>query len=99
MNLSKVKKEENKILDKYLKNFVILFRKCDFDNNGILNEEEFKELLKNLKIYDDHLEENANRLLHIIDPQNHKQIIFSDCVSLFKMVNKKFLFFLGNASD
>jgi Ca2+-binding EF-hand superfamily protein len=72
--------------DKYMKNFVLLFRKSDTDNNGIINEEEFFEFLKNLNIYDDFLEENAIRLLNIIDPHNHKQIIFSECVSLFKMV-------------
>jgi len=101
MNLSRIK-EEFKILfqdfqkivlefqiksrDRYLKNFVKLFRKCDQDNNGILNEDEFLILLKNLNVYDDFLEENAYRLLNIIDPHNHKQIIFSECVSLFKMV-------------
>lgn len=74
--------------DRYLKNFVILFRKSDTDNNGILNEEEFFLLLKNLNVYDENLEENAIRLLNIIDPHNYKQIIFSECVSLFKMVIK-----------
>ena len=73
--------------DRYLKNFVALFRRSDSDNNGIINEEEFFELLKNLNVYDDYLEENAIRLLNIIDPHNHKQIIFTECVSLFKMVN------------
>jgi len=72
--------------DRYLKNFVALFRRSDSDNNGIINEEEFFELLKNLNVYDDYLEENAIRLLNIIDPHNHKQIIFTECVSLFKMV-------------
>jgi hypothetical protein len=74
----------------YLKNFVILFRKSDSDNNGVLNEEEFYLLLKNLNIYDEYLEENAIRLLNIIDPNNHKTIIFSECVSLFKMVIRFF---------
>lgn len=72
--------------DKYLKNFVALYKKSDTDNNGIINEEEFFELLKNLNVYDDYLEENAIRLLNIIDPHNHKHIIFTECVSLFKMV-------------
>lgn len=79
--------------DRYLKNFVYLFRKADADNNGILNEEEFFELLKNLNVYDDYLEENAIRLLNIIDPHNHKQIIFTECVSLFKMVRSAKVYF------
>jgi len=70
----------------YLKNFVILFRKSDTDNNGVLNEDEFYLLLKNLNVYDEYLEDNAIRLLNIIDPNNNKAIIFSECVSLFKMV-------------
>jgi len=73
--------------DRYLKNFVALFKKSDTDNNGMLNEQEFFELLKNLNVYDDYLDENAIRLLNIVDPHNHKQIIFTECVSLFKMVS------------
>jgi len=106
MNISK-NKDENKISfkdfqkcildyqiksrDRYLKNFVSSFRKSDKDNNGVINEEEFYELLTNIKIYGELLEENAVRLLNIIDPNNNKQIIFSDCVSLFKMVYNHFL--------
>lgn len=71
--------------DKYLRNFVYLFKKCDSDNNGILNEEEFVNLLGSLGIYGDMIEENALRLLTIIDPYNNKQVTFSDCVSLFSM--------------
>ena len=75
--------------DRYLKNFVLLFRKSDTDNNGVLNEDEFYLLLKNLNVYDENLEDNAIRLLNIIDPHNNKQNIFSECVSLFKMVIKR----------
>ena len=79
--------------DRYLKNFVLLFRKSDTDNNGVLNEDEFYLLLKNLNVYDENLEDNAIRLLNIIDPHNNKQIIFSECVSLFKMVIKTKIFY------
>lgn len=108
--MSRVKEENNKILfkelqkivmdyqiksrDKYLKNFVALFRRSDTDNNGVIDEEEFYFLLKNLHIYDDYLEENAIRLLNIIDPNNTKQIIFSECVALFKMVSIIYFIFL-----
>jgi Ca2+-binding EF-hand superfamily protein len=73
--------------DKYLKNFVYLFKKVDLDNNGIINEDEFVTLLSFFNIYGDQLEENSLRLLSIIDPFNNKQITFSECVSLFSMVN------------
>ena len=76
--------------DKYLRNFVQIFKKCDADNNGILNEDEFVKLLSNIGIYQE-IEENALRLLTVIDPYNNKQITFSECVSLFSMVrNIKF---------
>lgn len=70
--------------DRYLKNFCYLFRKCDSDFNGLLNEEEFINLLSILKIYPvEKFQENAKRLLSIIDPLNHKVISYSDCVNLF----------------
>lgn len=72
--------------DKYLKNFVRLFKKVDTDNNGILNEDEFINLLSSFNVYNNQLEENSLRLLAIIDPYNNKQITFSECVSLFSMV-------------
>ena len=42
-----------KLREKYLKNFVKLFKTIDEDNNGIINEEEFIELVKSLKIYNE----------------------------------------------
>ena len=72
--------------DKYLKNFVYLFKKCDNDNNGIINEEEFVSLLSMMGVYGDQLEDNSIRLLTVVDPYNNKQITFSECVSLFSMV-------------
>ena len=56
----------------------------DSDFNGLLNEEEFINLLEILKIYPlQTIDENANRLLEVVDPQNHKLISFSDCVNVF----------------
>lgn len=75
-----------KTRDKYLKSFVMLFKKCDSDNNGILNEDEFIQLLESFNIYGDQLEDNSIRLLNLVDPYNNKQITFSECVSLFSMV-------------
>ena len=72
--------------DKYLRNFVYLFKKSDLDNNGILNEEEFVGLLSFMGVYGDAIEENAQRLLNQVDPYNNKQITFSESVSLFSLV-------------
>lgn len=75
-----------KTREKYLKNFVYLFKKCDYDNNGIINEEEFVYLIELTGNYRLTVQENSLRLLNIIDPYNNKQITFSECVSLFSMV-------------
>ena len=39
-----------------------------------------------MNIYGSDIEENALRLLNIIDPYNNKQITFSETVSLFSSV-------------
>ncbi len=72
--------------DRYLRNFVSLFKKFDSDNNGIINEEEFVNILSSSNVYGDALEEQTFRLLTIIDPNNNKQITFSECVSLYSQV-------------
>ena len=98
INLSKTKDEFNipfkdlikilhefqiKLREKYLKNFVIIFKKFDTDNNGIINEEEFINMLYNMNIFGNKLKENVVTLLTLIDPNNNKQITFSECVNLF----------------
>jgi len=62
-----------------------LFKKCDLDNNGIINEEEFVHLVELTGHYRLRIDENSIRLLNIVDPYNNKQITFSECVSLFSM--------------
>jgi len=69
--------------DKFLKNFIYIFKKADVDNNGIISEEEFANLVNMIGVYREDFNEQVSRLLHIIDPFNKQQIIFSDCVSLF----------------
>ena len=69
-----------------MKNFVGLFKKFDSDNNGIVNEDEFVNILASTNFYGEYLEEQTMRLLSVIDPNNNKQITFSECVSLFSQV-------------
>ena len=69
--------------EKQLKNFVQLFKSVDKDNNGIINEEEFVNLLYNMNIFGDQLKRKIVELLTQIDPYNNKQITFSECVNLF----------------
>ena len=99
-NLSKNKEEMNipykdfirivcnhqiKTRDKYLKNFVKLFKKYDNDSDGILNEEDFINLVKSIPYCQNNIEEYIFKFLSIIDPFNNKKITFSECVSLFSM--------------
>ena len=72
-----------KLREKYLKNFVSLFKNVDKDNNGIINEEEFVSLLYNMNIFGEQLKIKIVELLTEIDPYNNKQITFSECVNLF----------------
>jgi Ca2+-binding EF-hand superfamily protein len=69
-----------------LKNYVQAFKRHDTDNDGIINEEEFLQLLNSLDIFGDNSEDETLRLLNIIDPYNNKQITFSETIALFSMV-------------
>jgi len=71
--------------DKYLKNFVTLFRKHDSDLDGILNENEFANLIRDIPYCKNNEDEYIFRFLSIIDPFNNKKITFSECVSLLSM--------------
>ena len=73
---------------KYLKPFIKLFQTIDTDRDGVLDEEQFVVLIKNMNIFDD---ENIQRIieefLNNIDPYQNKHIIFSDIVELFSKIN------------
>ena len=100
INLAKLKEELNisykeflKLLcdhhiknrDKYLKNFVKLFRKYDTDLDGVINEDEFIGLMKEIPYFQNDIDNYIIKFLSIIDPFNNKKITFSECVSLFNM--------------
>ena len=51
-------------------------------------------ILSLTNFYGEYLEEQIQRLLSVIDPNNNKQITFSECVSLFSQVNKILLNYL-----
>lgn len=73
-----------RLRDKYLKNFTLIFRQVDKDSNGIINEEEFVNLINLMNICPKSLlSENVDRLLNTVDPFNNKQITYSECVNLF----------------
>jgi len=67
--------------EKFLKNFVTYFKIVDRDNNGILDENEFKELSSHFENHK--IETDTGKYLVVVDPYSHEQITFSQCVSLF----------------
>ena len=70
--------------DKQLKNFVELFKSVDTNRDGIINEEEFGELIQRMKIFkEDDVENKIFQFLEIIDPFDNQKITFSECVSFF----------------
>ena len=74
-----------KFRDKQLKNFVILFKRIDTDKNGILNEEEFSELVRSFQIYnEDEIDDKIFNFLSKIDVFDNQKITFSECISFFQ---------------
>jgi len=82
--------------DKYLKTFSGIFKKFDSNNDGLLNEQEFLGFMENLSSYTTYIQENLDRFLNTLDPYNHKNINFSDCVALFASVIYIIIEILGN---
>ena len=48
--------------ENYIKKFVTLFKELDRDTNGVLNEEEFKEMIKAMNVTSS---EDIDRLLQL----------------------------------
>lgn len=67
--------------EKFLEKFIYAFKSIDSDNNGVINEAEFRELVQSMDVIDD--EEEVNYLLQMIDPFNNQQMTFSELVHLF----------------
>lgn len=68
----------------FLKKFTLLFKSYDTDNNGILSENEFLNMiLKKSKELSLHIEAYIDKILLKVDPFGNKIINFSDCVTMF----------------
>ena len=67
--------------EEYLKTFVAVFKTVDADENGVLDEKEFRKLVSKLNI--GLTGGDCDRFLQILDPFDNQQITFSDIVGLF----------------
>lgn len=68
--------------EKFLYKFIVMFKQVDIDNNGVLNEEEFIDLVKRMKICAED-EQEIMKFLEVVDPYNNQEITFSEIVHLF----------------
>lgn len=71
--------------EKFLEKFIVIFKSIDTDNNGVINEDEFRDLISSMDVIQN--EEEVNYLLQVIDPYNNQQMTFSELVHLFSSVS------------
>ena len=70
--------------DKQLKNFLELFKSVDSNKDGIINEEEFTELVQKMKLFkEEETEDKIYKFLEKIDPFDNQKFTFSECVNFF----------------
>jgi len=68
--------------EKFLYKFIVVFKQIDGDNNGVVNEDEFIELVKRMRIWEGN-EEEITKFLEVVDPYNNQEVTFSEIVHLF----------------
>ena len=73
---------------KYLKPFVKLFQSIDTNRDGILDEEQFVHLIKNMNIFEEqNIVQIVEEFLNNLDPYGYKRVTFSEIVELFTKIN------------
>jgi hypothetical protein len=65
--------------ERFLSRFVRIFKQFDVDRNGIVNELEFRNILRGVD--PQKTEEAVTALLDVVDPHNNQLITFSECVT------------------
>ena len=78
-----------KLRKKYLYNLFVLFSKEDSKKTGIINLENFKQLIKNSDIIKDEkkIEEVTKKLIEILGQEESGQITFTDVVEILENLN------------
>ena len=66
--------------EKFLYDFTQLFKQVDTDRNGIINEDEFRDLIVQMRVL--HKDEDLIVLLQIVDPYNNQKMTYSEIVHL-----------------
>ncbi|CDW80904.1 UNKNOWN [Stylonychia lemnae] len=66
--------------EKFLYRFTQLYKEVDADNNGIINEDEFRELMAKMTVIE--REDEVQYLLQLVDPYNNQRMTFSEIVHL-----------------
>ena len=70
--------------DKQLKIFVDLFKSVDTNRDGIINEDEFSELIQKMKIFkEEEIENVIFQYLEKLDPFDYQKFTFSECINFF----------------
>lgn len=67
--------------ERFLQKFNWRFKRFDSDQDGILNEQQFKDLANSLGVLNN--EKEVENLLHLVDPYNNKRMTYSELVSMF----------------
>jgi Ca2+-binding EF-hand superfamily protein len=65
----------------FLKAFLELFKQIDTDNNGVIDQDQFRDLVRSLNVGTN--EADLTRLLDLVDPHGNGQTTFSECVTVF----------------
>jgi Ca2+-binding EF-hand superfamily protein len=68
--------------EKFLYRFTQLFKEVDSDNNGIINEDEFRELIAKMQVTGSRGQDEVMYMLQMIDPYNNQRMTFSEVVHL-----------------
>ena len=73
----------------FLHNLFVLFSKEDIKRKGIINPENFKQIIKNTGIIknEQKIEELSNELIEIVDKEGTGQITFNDIVQCLDSID------------
>lgn len=69
--------------ERFLQKFNLKFKRFDTDQDGVLNELEFKQLILSLEVYED--EQEVEHLLQKVDPYSNQKITYSEVVSTLSL--------------